>query len=80
MSDKTKAAVTRLGVLDMQVCVPEEWTDDRVIKFANSENPCGATGGWQIRKEGDPLLMGDPERQSCYDPKRKDFVHIMLDC
>lgn len=69
--------VTRTGFLDMQVCVPENWTDAEVTEFANIHNPCGTTGGWVIRKEGDPALAGDPERCPCDD--RTGFVHIMLD-
>lgn len=70
--------VTRSGILDMQVCVPKEWTDDQIVRFANSSNPCGASNGWLIRKQGDEYLNGDPERQKCTD--REGFIHVMLDC
>lgn len=69
--------VTRLGILDMQVCVPAEWTDSEVISFANTENHCGTENGWQIRRQGCPALGGMPERNPCND--RQGFVHIMLD-
>ena len=36
-----KAQVMRTGLLDMQVCVPKEWTDEQVLNFAEKENPCG---------------------------------------
>ena len=71
------AEVTRRGCLDMQVCVPAEWTDEEVKKFAERENPCGTAAGWQIRKEGDPALVGHPERNAC--ASRSGFVHITLD-
>jgi hypothetical protein len=61
----------------MQVCVPTEWTDEQAIAFGESENPCGTMHGWAIRREGDELLEGDPERVPC--AKREGFVHIMLD-
>ncbi len=32
------AEVTRCGALDMQVCVPAEWTDEQVKAFADREN------------------------------------------
>lgn len=71
-----EASVTRRGVLDMQVCVPEDWTDKQVKRFANQMNPCGTSGGWFIRT--DPkLLIGFPVRNPC--DERKGFVHIMLD-
>jgi hypothetical protein len=69
--------VTKFGLLDMQVCVPGEWGDEQVVKFAQGEYPCGTTGGWQVRKEGDSLLGGCPERVACEG--RKGFVHVMLD-
>ena len=72
-----KPEVTRIGTLDMQVCVPEGWNDEQVKKFAERENLCGTIHGWGIRKEGDRLLAGDPERQPCQE--REGFVHIVLD-
>jgi hypothetical protein len=74
---KPIAEVTRTGALDMQVCVPVAWTDAAVKEFADRENPCGTTHGWQIRREGDDALAGKPERNPCAD--REGFVHIMLD-
>jgi len=71
------AEVTRRGVLDMQVCIPAEWTDEQVVDFSERENPCGTTNGWHIRRQGNPHLAGDPERASCRD--RANYVHIMLD-
>ena len=71
------AEVTRAGFLDMQVCVPSDWSDNKVVAFAESNNPCGTTGGWQIRREGDEALAGCAERVPCED--RDGFVHIMLD-
>jgi hypothetical protein len=71
------AQVTKSGYFDIQVCVPENWTDEQVRDFAERERPCGTTGGWFIRKEGDSMLAGDPERNPC--AKREGFVHIMLD-
>ena len=72
-----EAAVTRRGMLDMQVCVPKEWTDEQPLTFANSENPCGTSNGWAIRRQGDKALSGCDERVQCSDlPGR---CHIMLD-
>jgi len=77
-----KPEVTQRGVLDMQVCVPNSWTDEEIIDFANANNPCGTENGWFIRKEGDELLAGCSEKVSCMDEKRNKYgyVHIMLDC
>ena len=71
------AEVTKTGVLDMQVCVPADWTDEQVKTFADSANMCGTQHGWHIRKAGDQALAGDPERQPC--ALREGHVHVMLD-
>lgn len=71
------AEVTRRGALSMQVCVPNDWTDDQVKEFADRENPCGTENGWSIRKAGDKALNGDPERSPCANGGGQ--VHIMLD-
>lgn len=72
-----KAEVTRRGALDMQVCVPADWDDDAVKRFADRENLCGTEYGWHVRKEGDKNLAGSPERIACSG--RASFVHVMLD-
>lgn len=69
--------VTRMGTLDMQVCVPRDYADEEVKDFANNTNACGTEHGWHIRKEGDSALAGDPERIPCAE--RVGYVHIMLD-
>lgn len=71
------AEVTQCGVFSMQVCVPVDWTDEQAKTFAETENPCGTSAGWQIRREGNELLDNQPERQPCAE--RKGYVHIMLD-
>lgn len=69
--------VTRRGLLDMQVCVPKDMSDKDVMNFANLENLCGCSNGWQIRKQGDKLLGDDNERVQCSN--NIDNVHITLD-
>jgi len=69
--------VTQRNALDMQVCVPADWTDEQVKTFADYHNLCGTVAGWQIRKEGSPWLAGKPERNPCAE--RQGFVHVMLD-
>ena len=69
--------VTQEGLFSIQVCVPENWTDEQVKKFANKEVLCGTEQGWIIRKDGDEALAGDPERANCNS--KQSFVHIVLD-
>ena len=69
--------VTRRGALDMQVCVPKEWTDGQVKEFADRENPCGTDNGWFIQRVGDKALGADPERNQC--SSLSTHVHIVLD-
>ena len=71
-----QAEMVRYGVLDCQVCVPASMTDEEIVAFAAREYPSG-TNGWQIRRQGDGALNGDPERQPCR--QRAGCVHVMLD-
>lgn len=73
------AEVTKRGILDMQVCVPEDWKDSQVVDFAEQENPCGTTNGWFIRRQGSKFLGGSDERVPCEDKTRPNNIHIMLD-
>jgi len=77
MSNEFYPEVTRMGALDMQVCVPRDWDDERVRTFAESKYPCGTTNGWQIRKQGDEALKGKDERVQC--SQKSGCVHVMLD-
>lgn len=73
----TEPSITKAGLLSMQVCVPKEWTDNEVKNFAEGQNPCGTMNGWQVRKEDNELLEGQPERVNCAE--REGFVHVLLD-
>lgn len=73
-----EAQVTQKGMLDCQVCVPMDWTDKQVKKFADTNHLSGTENGWFVRKEGAAALAGDPERTPCHN--KDGFVHIMLDC
>jgi len=72
-----EAEIIRRGALDMQVCVPSAWSDDQVKEFADANNYCRTSSGWQIRRQGDGALGGCNERVPCEE--RPGFVHIMLD-
>ena len=69
--------VTKMSMLAMQVCVPEDWTDYQATDFAEAEYPCGTEHGWQMRKQGDEALAGADERVSCRE--RSGYVHVMFD-
>lgn len=69
--------ITQFGMLDIQVCVPADYTDTQVKAFADEEYPCGTEAGWLIRKTGDPMLGSAPERAPCL--QHAGCVHIMLD-
>lgn len=71
------AQVTKRSMFSMQVCVPDDFTDDQALEFAHGENPCGTAHGWSMRKQGDEALAGADERVKCL--QRSGFVHIMFD-
>lgn len=72
-----KPEVTRAGLLYVQVCVPEQWTDEEIRIFAEKENPCGTEHGWSVRTDPE-LLNGDPARNKC--SARQGYIHVTLDC
>jgi hypothetical protein len=72
------AEVTRIGLVDMQVCVPSDWTDQQAEEFANSAHPAGTENGWRLRAADDPAQQGDPIRVNCRG--RAGHVHIMMCC
>jgi hypothetical protein len=65
MIDTSRGQIIRRGPLDLQLCVPTEWTDEEVREYANHAELCGTANGWQIVREGDKYLNGDPERVRC---------------
>lgn len=72
-----KPEVIRENLLDMQVCVPGDWSDKQVEDFANKERFCGTTSGWRVRKEGNERLGGYPERNPCSNGN--GYVHVTLE-
>jgi hypothetical protein len=70
----SEAEVLRHSLLNLQVCVPEEWCDDEIVAFAESECPCGTTNGWFVSTE--QLPSGDEPRVACAN--RDGFVHVVL--
>ena len=70
--------VTKYPLLRMQVCVPEDWTDEQIVEFASRECPMVTEGNkWAIRREGSPLLGVDQEREPCLG--RTGYIHVTLD-
>ena len=70
--------VTKLARLDMQVCVPWDWTDEQIVEFASRECPMVTEGNkWAIRREGSPLLVVAQEREPCLG--RTGYIHVTLD-
>lgn len=63
--------VLRVCLLQMQVCVPKEYSDAQVEDFANMESPTGISSIWVIRREV-------PERADCEE--RCGCVHLVLNC
>lgn len=66
--------VTKWSLLNMQVCVPADYTDEQVEEFADKNQPTGLTHGWKITQaaNGDPVRVPCKERPGC--------VHVLLVC
>lgn len=69
-------AVLRKGGSDIVVCVPKDWTDDKVKAYAETENPCGTEFGWLMRTAKRPL-PGAPYANQC--EQFATHCHITLD-
>jgi hypothetical protein len=72
-----KPKIMYINVSDMQVCVPEDWTDEEVKEFANTQKECWTGNGWAIVRKGNKDLKGGPEREPCAD--QPGFVNIRLE-
>lgn len=66
--------VLRLGIVDMQVCVPSDWTNDQIVEFANRNGYY--SGNYSLREDAE-LLAGCPIRNPC--EKDESRVHVTLD-
>jgi hypothetical protein len=71
------AVVLEMNLFALRVCVPADWAEAEIIAFAEKENPCGTTHGWQIRREGSPFLEGAKERVQCASLSTN--VHLVLE-
>lgn len=71
-----EATLLRIGVLGIEVCVPKNWTDEQVLEFVKADKMCVSKTGFEIVREGDKSLKGEPERRQCKIHKKN--VHIML--
>jgi len=69
--------IVRWSLLNLQVCVPEEYTDAEVIEFADHNHRTGLDHGWRIVR-ADEMTDGSPERNPC--SQRKGCVHVLLSC
>ena len=63
--------VIRFNLLNCQVCVPKQYTDEEVEAFVNKDMPTGIGSEWKIHRT-------EPVRVAC----EQDFdnVHIVLVC
>jgi len=69
-------SIIKTRPLAMQLCVPEGYTEEQIIEFANRENPCGIQAGWFLAKDGDSCLGGAPARVNC--GSLAGFVHVVV--
>jgi hypothetical protein len=70
--------ICRKKVLSMQLCVPKDWTESKILEFAENRVPCGIESGWYLCKKDDPVLDGAEDRVSCDD--RSEYVHVVVSC
>lgn len=73
-----KPSVIQQRFLNIQICVPKDWTDEQAEEFANEEISTGITSKWEMVHDNDDMLNGDPERAQCDDDP--EYIHIVLNC
>ncbi len=78
IDNKAEPKVIMYKLFDLQVCVPGQWTDEDIKRFANTTTPAGTSNGWMVMKSGHKYLGGDPERVPC--AQRHGCVHVRLEC
>jgi hypothetical protein len=67
-----KPEIVRMGMLFIQVCVPENFSDDQVEEFANSEHGTGIKSKWTIDRSQVNVRAKCEEREGC--------THLVLVC
>jgi hypothetical protein len=66
--------VVRHSILSIQVCIPKEWTDEQAEAFAFGASDMHPV---VMRRNGDSLLAGYPERNQC--DELPGHVHVVFD-
>ena len=70
--------LVRMSLINLQVCVPKEFTDEQAEEAANQLHPTGISSKWTMREAEDPTQMGAPLRVQCQ--QHPENVHIMMVC
>lgn len=68
--------VIRSPLLYVQICIPEDWTDEQALEFVETEKPSGLSLGWQIHKQEEGALGGACIRAPC--DQKDGFVHVVF--
>lgn len=64
-------------LVSVQVCVPDNWSNDQVIDFVQRMPVSWEKEAWEVRKDGDVLLCGHPAKTPC--KKKPGYIHMFLD-
>lgn len=80
----TQPVVVKFSTLLLQVCVPDNYTDEQIVEYAEQTLPRDTAKRWKIVREGDSKLgkcnacdRGYAEREPCEE--RPDCVHVLLE-
>lgn len=67
-----KPEITQVGLISMKVCVPQEWSDRLIEKWANEQSPTGISSEWRIDRNQTHVRCKCDEREGC--------EHLILNC
>ncbi len=65
-----KPNVVRRSLVNIQVCVPNEYTKDQIEEFINTEEPTGIQSSWRLDESVARVTCA-----SC-----NGNVHVILEC
>ena len=75
--NELNAAQVLYCTLVIQVCVPEEWGNDKIKEFVEGEDSYKTMSSWEIRKQGNLMPAVTDERVVCLEVP--GCVHVILE-
>lgn len=76
--EEGQPAVVRSSMLWMQVCVPKDWDDAKITKWANAETPTGISSQWGLTTQAHADEHGYERCAQC--TQFESHHHMLMVC